>query len=328
MRWVLCRKEKQNLGCWPAVFSFTHTSSWRTSQLNYFLKRVQQTASKIPPLRDIDQFHYACYPASAVDIKKEPLESFYPPCQNAVHASRHTQGWSHTTTDLGRENLAQVAALDAEFGLSFYDPYVSEPSLDLSPYLEDIDLDTSQQADIFDLVSSAAPPKQDYKAAQQLGYSSFDNEFEQFLDESGGFMAEFNDAEAFGSQTVPLFGDGDWQSSCSERSLSPALPSDARKLKSRRQRGRKSSANKSNPAGADKGTYEYRLKRERNNVAVRKSRMKTKEKQVAIFRKASELTEENEDLHSVVASLTEELQRLKSFLAKSGISHLDLPIEA
>ena len=64
-----------------------------------------------------------------------------------------------------RRHCAQ-AALDAEFGLSFYDPYVSEPSLDLSPYLEDIDLDTSQQADIFDLVSTVLP-KQDLKATTQ-----------------------------------------------------------------------------------------------------------------------------------------------------------------
>jgi uncharacterized phage infection (PIP) family protein YhgE len=236
------------------------------------------------------------------------------------------QGWN-INNDTGLENLAQ-ATLDAEFGLSFYDPYVSEPSLDLSPYLEDIDLDTSQQADIFDLVSTMAP-KQDVKAIQHHGYGAFENEFEQFLDESSGFMAEYNEAEAFGSQTVPLFTETDWQSSSSDSSPSPSpeLPSDARKLKSRRQRGRRSSANKSNQSG-DKNTYEYRLKRERNNVAVRKSRMKTKEKQVAIFRKASELSEENEDLQSVVASLTEELQRLKSYLANSGISHLDLPIEA
>ena len=257
------------------------------------------------------------------------MDSFYPPCQNAAsNRSRHMQGWN-INNDMGLENLAQTA-LDAEFGLSFYDPYVSEPSLDLAPYLEDIDLETSQQADIFDLVSTL-PPKKDLKAVQQNGYGVFNNDFEQFLDESGGFMAEYNEAERFSSQTVPLFAEADWQSSCSSDSSpspSPELPSDGRKLKSRRQRGRKSSGSKLNHS-ADKTTYEYRLKRERNNVAVRKSRMKTKEKQVAIFRKATELSEENEDLQSVVASLTEELKRLKSYLAKSGISpHLDLPIEA
>ena len=257
------------------------------------------------------------------------MDSFYPPCQN--EAGRHIHGWNqvYNNSNTGLENLAQTA-LDAEFGLSFYDPYVSEPSLDLSPYLEDIDLDTSQQADIFDLVS-AAPPKQVQKPVQHHGFGAFENEFEQFLDENNAFMAEYNEAETFGSQTVPLFSaEADWHSSSSDTSPSPSpsLPSDARKLKSRRQRGRKGSSNKMNQS-ADKGTYEYRLKRERNNVAVRKSRMKTKEKQVAIFRKANELTEENEDLQSVVASLTEELQRLKNYLAKSGISHhLDLPIEA
>jgi hypothetical protein len=93
------------------------------------------------------------------------MDSFYPPSQNA--ASRHMQGWN-INNDTGLDNLAFVAqaALDAEFGLSFYDPYVSEPSLDFSPYLEYIDLDTSQQADIFDLVSTVLP-KQDLKATIQ-----------------------------------------------------------------------------------------------------------------------------------------------------------------
>lgn len=253
------------------------------------------------------------------------MDSFYPPCRNAfgANSSRHTQGYWTNNSEL--ENIAQ-ATLD-EFGLSFYDPYVSEPSLDLSPYLEGIDLDTSQQAEIFDLVS-AGPPKHDMKAIQQHSYA-FGNEFEQFLEDNSGFMVEYNEAESFGSQTVPLFTENEWQSSGSDSSPSPSpeLPSDARRLKSRRQRCRRSSSNKANQS-LDKDTYEYRMKRERNNVAVRKSRMKTKEKQVAIFRKANELTEENEDLHSVVASLTEELQRLKNYLAKSGISHLDLPIEA
>jgi hypothetical protein len=238
------------------------------------------------------------------------------------------QGWNpNINNDTALDNLAQTA-LDAEFGLSFYDPYVSEPSLDLAPYLEDIDLENSQQADIFDLVSTL-PSKKDLKVIQQHGYRAFDDDFEQFLDESSGFMAEYNDAERFASQTVPLFAEAEWQSSSSDSSPSPSpsLPSDGRKLKSRRQRGRKSSSSKLN-GSAEKNSYEYRLKRERNNVAVRKSRMKTKEKQVAIFRKANELSEENEDLQSVVASLTEELARLKSYLAKSGISHLDLPIEA
>lgn len=292
----------------------------------------------------------------AGDVKMEPTDSFYPSCRNAT-GSRHTlqqqlqqsqlqqrQLWQQhfVNNEQSLENLTLPNSLDAEFGLSFYDPYVCEPSLDLSPYLEDIDLaDTTQQNEIFDLVSSVVAKHEPKPLLQQQhGYpvSMPDGDFERFLEENRSFMAGYNNGnDTYSSQTVPAFStkaDVEWRASSSDSSspsTSPELPSDTRKLKIRRQRGRKSSCNgvsKSNLAALDKSTYEYRMKRERNNVAVRKSRMKTKEKQVAIFRKATELSEENEDLQSVVASLTKELQRLKSYLAKSGLSPMGLPIEA
>jgi len=65
----------------------------------------------------------------------------------------------------------------------------------------------------------------------------------------------------------------------------------------------------------EKGTDEYMVKRERNNVAVRKSRTKAKLKHIETQMRVGELTEENEQLRNRVASLQKELNALKSFIS-------------
>ena len=77
-------------------------------------------------------------------------------------------------------------------------------------------------------------------------------------------------------------------------------------LKSPRSKSRKS---------IEKGTDEYIVKRERNNVAVRKSRTKAKLKHIETQMRVGELTEENEQLRNRVASLQKELNALKSFIS-------------
>ncbi|CAK8696221.1 CCAAT/enhancer-binding protein epsilon-like [Clavelina lepadiformis] len=63
-----------------------------------------------------------------------------------------------------------------------------------------------------------------------------------------------------------------------------------------------------------KGTEEYMLKRERNNVAVRRSRDKAKMKAIETQKKVEELSTENEQLHKRVAELSHELNTLKNLL--------------
>jgi len=76
-------------------------------------------------------------------------------------------------------------------------------------------------------------------------------------------------------------------------------------LKSPRQKSRKN---------LEKGSDEYLVKRERNNVAVRKSRTKAKLKHIETQMRVGELTEENEQLRNRVSTLTKELNALKSFI--------------
>lgn len=250
-----------------------------------------------------------------MDIKNEANSSFYPTvCRSAP---RHSQ--AYTIREPGLDSPYQTP-LDAEFGLSFYDPYVSEPSLDLSPYLEDIDFDANQESDIFELVSTS-PPKELKGLLRQDVLEAFlpENDFGYLIQDHAIALVERDEVKMTGSQMVPTTS-CDLNSSGSSAPPSPQLPSDSRKLKIKRSRGRRNSSVKAK--SLEKNTCEYRQKRERNNVAVRKSRLKTKEKNVEIFRKVDELAEENEDLHSAVATLTEELRRLRSYLSKSQLSKL------
>ncbi|XP_054712082.1 CCAAT/enhancer-binding protein epsilon-like [Uloborus diversus] len=69
----------------------------------------------------------------------------------------------------------------------------------------------------------------------------------------------------------------------------------------------------------DKSSDEYRRRRERNNIAVRKSREKAKLRSRETERKVSELVRENDFLRKRVELLTKELNVLKSLLANVGV---------
>lgn len=93
------------------------------------------------------------------------------------------------------------------------------------------------------------------------------------------------------------------------------LPSSQLKAPSSRTSRRHSSSKRN----LDKNTDEYRLKRERNNVAVRKSRFKTKQKFHETLSKVEELTEENDQLHDRVEVLTKELNVLRNLFSNPSI---------
>lgn len=72
----------------------------------------------------------------------------------------------------------------------------------------------------------------------------------------------------------------------------------------------------------DKESEEYRKRRERNNLAVKKSRSKTKLKTQQTVERVNQLREENEMLEAKIKILTKELSFLKDlFLAHAGSAH-------
>lgn len=65
---------------------------------------------------------------------------------------------------------------------------------------------------------------------------------------------------------------------------------------------------------------DYVKKRERNNIAVRKSRMKAKERIEETRKRVVELSKENEELRNKVSLLQKELNVLRSLFANGGIT--------
>ncbi|XP_026872749.2 CCAAT/enhancer-binding protein delta [Electrophorus electricus] len=63
----------------------------------------------------------------------------------------------------------------------------------------------------------------------------------------------------------------------------------------------------------DRFSPEYRQRRERNNIAVRKSRDKAKRRNLEMQQKLIELSAENERLHKTIDHLTRELSSLRAF---------------
>lgn len=64
------------------------------------------------------------------------------------------------------------------------------------------------------------------------------------------------------------------------------------------------------------GDEAYRLKRDRNNLAVKKSREKSRQKARETGEKITQLRQENEDLEHQVKNLTNELAMLKNTLLR------------
>ncbi|XP_052398659.1 CCAAT/enhancer-binding protein delta [Carassius gibelio] len=63
----------------------------------------------------------------------------------------------------------------------------------------------------------------------------------------------------------------------------------------------------------DRHSPEYRQRRERNNIAVRKSRDKAKQRNLEMQQKMIELSADNERLHKTIDQLTRELSSIRNF---------------
>ncbi|XP_041455706.1 CCAAT/enhancer-binding protein alpha-like [Lytechinus variegatus] len=129
-------------------------------------------------------------------------------------------------------------------------------------------------------------------------------------------------------QSVP---DYQWiNSNSTSAASSPGLPTDT--FDEQSQDGHTpvliSSANSASGSGSSQnkrkrpvptpGTEEYKLKRERNNIAVRKSREKTKVKNRELQDKVGDLQSENAALKKRVEGLTRELTVLRSLFINTG----------
>ncbi|KAM5148623.1 CCAAT/enhancer-binding protein gamma isoform 1-T2 [Mantella aurantiaca] len=71
---------------------------------------------------------------------------------------------------------------------------------------------------------------------------------------------------------------------------------------------------------SDRSSEEYRMRRERNNMAVKKSRLKSKQKAQDTLQRVNQLKEENERLEAKIKLLTKELSVLKDLFLEHAHS--------
>uniref|UniRef100_A0A3B5M9C1 CCAAT/enhancer-binding protein n=1 Tax=Xiphophorus couchianus TaxID=32473 RepID=A0A3B5M9C1_9TELE len=138
----------------------------------------------------------------------------------------------------------------------------------------------------------------------------------------------YNLQSAKGAFCAPIKQESDWSDSdmssslpsqietCAQTSVSlptgqptpPTTPEPVSAKPSPRKMGREKGKK-----SVDRFSVEYRQRRERNNIAVRKSRDKAKRRNLEMQQKMIELSNENEKLHKTIEQLTRELTGLREF---------------
>lgn len=132
--------------------------------------------------------------------------------------------------------------------------------------------------------------------------------------------------------SAPIKQESDWSDSdmssslpsqietCAQTSVSlptgqptpPTTPEPVSNVSSAKSSPRKMGREKGKKA-VDRYSMEYRQRRERNNIAVRKSRDKAKMRNLEMQQKLIELSSENDRLHKTIEQLTRELTGLRDF---------------
>lgn len=180
--------------------------------------------------------------------------------------------------------------------------YLNDIAIDFASYLDPATLNTSPE----DLSKYLAPNKDSKRSYREV--------VEPYLPE---VEQRYVPVKVESSKTNPPKPAVTHKSStlAKDNLKSNRLPSIASQLKAPKSR-RGSTSNKK--VVMEKGSEEYRMKRERNNIAVRKSRFKSKQKHVETQHKVDELQEENSRLQSKVDFLTKELNVLRSLFSTTG----------
>ncbi|XP_072535087.1 CCAAT/enhancer-binding protein delta [Salminus brasiliensis] len=210
--------------------------------------------------------------------------------------------------------------------------YDDESAIDFSVYIDSMSSAPSFELchdELFaDLFNSAV--KQEKGDFYQLGSAHADFE-----------RVEYGSKGAFPPPPIKQeteWSDGDASSSlpsqietCAQTSVSlhtgqpptpPATPPATPEPAHQQQQHRRASRDRSKKS-VDRLSPEYRQRRERNNIAVRKSRDKAKRRNLEMQQKLVELSADNERLRKNVEQLTRELSSLRTFFKQLPESSTD-----
>ena len=248
-------------------------------------------------------------------MKKEPQPCrFAQSCSPSMDVLDLYESGDWSAANSPSSELFDDVDIDVSSVSDIEDPYISDFSIDFAPYLDNATLNASPD-DLYKYITS---PKDQVKGYRELA------SLEPFLPEQDiGYMPQdlvFKvepkvDSLLPAVSTKPI----EVQQKVVKAELpnpKNKLPSAASQLKAPSSRRRSSASSKRILV---KGSEEYRQKRERNNIAVRKSRFKSKQKFLDTQNQVEELVGENDRLHSKVNVLTKELNVLRSLLRNTGL---------
>lgn len=263
----------------------------------------------MPPFKELD----LPFPVfDGLDVKKEPSTCRFAPCSTSMDVLDLYESGEWSAANSPSSELFEDVDLSSVSDIE--DPYISDFSIDFASYLDNATLSSSPD-DLYKYLTSPKEPK-------GINRERTDS-LEPFLPEQDlGYMPQeiTLKVEAKSESPVPAVPTKPievQQKVVKTEPQSPKtkLPSAAAQLKASSRR-RSSASGKKQFA---KGSEEYRMKRERNNIAVRKSRFKSKQKFLDTQNHVEELATENDRLHSKVNLLTRELSQLRSLLRNTGL---------
>ncbi|XP_053293722.1 CCAAT/enhancer-binding protein delta [Pleuronectes platessa] len=218
--------------------------------------------------------------------------------------------------------------------------YDDESAIDFSQYIESMtavpNLELCNDELFLDLFNTVKQEKADFYNLQSsvLPGGMQQQQQQQQPPLSAAYPAERRaDSELDkGAFSAPIKQESDWSDSdmssslpsqiesCAQTSVSlttgqptpPTTPEPASAASSAKSSPRKMGREKGKKS-VDRYSMEYRQRRERNNIAVRKSRDKAKRRNYDMQEKMMELNADNDRLHKTVDQLTRELSGLRDF---------------
>jgi len=259
--------------------------------LPFSFKRLTGQVAKIPPFKDFDI--PPLFP-TGLDLKfEQDSYNLNPICNEAMdvldlYESGEWSAASSPCSDLFDDIPSPASSIE--------DSCISDFSIDLTTYLDPAALSTSPE----DLCKYLPHSNEEVEVVKDCRFTNV--------------VVKSEPKDDIPQKPIMSF-DVNKPTMVEKEVHQKKVPSSQLKAPSSRT-SRRHSSNKRMP---DKHTEEYRMKRERNNIAVRKSRFKTKQKFVDTLMKVEELTEENDRLHARVDHLTKELNALRGLFSNPTI---------
>lgn len=208
--------------------------------------------------------------------------------------------------------------------------YDDESAIDFSAYIESmstVPLEICNDelfADLFNSTVKQEKPDFYLPGHAQLGSAGTfaQRNSERLQQQAGGFGK--------GAYCAPIKKEADWSDSdmssslpsqietCAQTSVSlhtgqPTPPTTPEPEPVTQSSGQRRLGKEKGKKTVDRYSPEYRQRRERNNIAVRKSRDKAKQRNMEMQQKMIELGAENDRLHKTIDQLTRELSSLRNY---------------